>query len=111
MSDHEHEPEKREAHFQVEVPPQEIGGRYANFLGVWHTPHEFTLDFAVTQPPQGDPEDADGPVVVPLHVTARVKIPPSLVFDILRALNENMTRYEDTFGPIHRPHGWEGETP
>lgn len=107
VSEHEAEPE---THFRIDVPPEEIGGRYANFLTVWHTGHEFTLDFAATQPPQANADDADAPVVIPCHVTSRVRIPVSLVFDILRALNENMTRYEERFGPIHRPHDGEGET-
>jgi hypothetical protein len=36
-------------------------------------------------------------------VTSRVKIPVTLIFDVVRALNENMTRYEETFGEIKRP--------
>jgi len=90
--------------FRIEVPPEELGGSYANFLSVWHTAHEFTLDFAVTQPPEpADPADADSPIVVSCHVVSRVKIPVSVVFDVLRALNQNMTRYEGSYGVIERP--------
>ena len=100
----EHEGEERPVNIRMDVPPEETGGRYANFLGVWHTGHEFTLDFAVTQPTHAeDPEDGESPVVVPCHVVARVRIPVSVVFDVLRALNDNMTRYEQTYGEIHRP--------
>ncbi len=87
--------------FRVDVPPELEGGVYANFLGVWHSPYEFTLDFCATQPPQQTNEDS--PVVVPCRVVSRVKIPVTLIFDVLRALNENMTRYEQTFGEIQRP--------
>lgn len=101
------EPEEqrsREVQFSVEVPAEELGGAYANFLSVWHTAHEFTLDFGVTQPAQPtDPADPGSPIVVSCHVVSRVKIPVSVVFDVLRALNENMTRYEDAFGAIERP--------
>jgi hypothetical protein len=86
---------------RVEVPDGEVNGRYANFLTVWHTPHEFTLDFGVIQPAEVD--DDDGTTVVPCPVVARLKIAPSLVFDVLRALNDNMTRYESKFGEISRP--------
>ena len=107
------EPEQqRQVELRFEVPPEEAVARYANFLGVWHTPHEFTLDFAVTQRPQpADPDDAASPSVVACHVVARVKIPVSVVFDVLRALNENMTRYEAAFGEIRRPEhrGAQGE--
>lgn len=100
----EHEGEVLPVNFRMDVPPEEMGGRYANFLAVWHTGHEFTLDFAATQPPHPeDLEEGESPVVVPCHVVARVRIPVSVVFDVLRALNENMTRYEQTYGEIHRP--------
>jgi Protein of unknown function (DUF3467) len=96
--------EGRESNFQVQVPPELEGGVYANFLSVWHTGHEFTLDFSATQPPQRlDPDEPSSPVNVPCRVVARVKIPPTLVFDVIRAMNENMTRYESVFGEIRRP--------
>jgi hypothetical protein len=88
--------------FQVVVPPGAEAGVYSNFLGVWHSPYEFTLDFCVTQPPQ--PSEADPErTVMPCLVVSRIKIPVTLIFDVVRALNENMTRYEDTFGEITRP--------
>lgn len=93
---------KRPTDFNVQVPPELETGTYANFLGVWHTGHEFTLDFAVTQPPIV-PQDPAQPIIVPCRVATRVKIPPSMIFDIMRALNENMTRYEAIFGEIQRP--------
>jgi hypothetical protein len=88
--------------FNVQIPPELEGGTYANFLSVWHTGHDFTLDFAVIQPPIR-PEDESQPVAVPCRVVTRVKIPPSLVFDIMRVLNENMTTYESVYGEIQRP--------
>jgi hypothetical protein len=48
--------------FEVQIPPEQEGGAYANFLSVWHTGHEFTLDFAVTQPTR---ETDMGAMVVP----------------------------------------------
>jgi hypothetical protein len=89
--------------FEVRVPPEMEGGVYANFLGVWHTNHEFTLDFSATLPPEPI-ETPDGPgFKVPCRVTARVKVPPTLVFEIIRALNDNMTVYEGQFGSIPQP--------
>jgi hypothetical protein len=94
--------EGSEVHMSVQVPPELTAGAYANVVGIWHTEHEFTLDFAVmmpTNPPQAPGEAA----TMPCEVVARVKIAPTLVFDILRALNENMTVYETTYGEIRRP--------
>ena len=88
--------------FKVVVPPEHEAGLYANFLGVWHSPYEFTLDFCVTQPPQPSEEDP-ARMIMPCRVVSRIKIPVTLIFDVVRALNENMTRYEETFGEIKRP--------
>jgi hypothetical protein len=93
---------ERATNFNFQIPPDLEGGVYANVLGVWHTGHEFTLDFAVTQPPIV-PENPVEPVAVPCRVVTRVKIPPSVIFDVLRALNQNMTIYENTFGEIQQP--------
>ncbi len=87
-------------HFEFTVPEAEAAGRYANFLGVWHTAHEFTLDFAVTQP-AGPAQTPDGDTVtrVPCQVVARIKVPPTVMFDFLRTLNENLTQWEQNFPP------------
>jgi hypothetical protein len=103
----ENEPEGRPTEFQIMVPPELEGGVYANFLSSWHTPYEFTLDFAATQPPQV-PDDPLAPIAIPCRVVTRVKIPVTLVFDVIRALNEVMTGYESQFGEI-RPPGAPGE--
>jgi hypothetical protein len=87
---------------QMDVPPDKEAGVYANFLAVWHSGHEFTLDFCTTQPPKPSEEDPQR-TVMPSLVVSRVKIPVTLIFDVVRALNENMTRYEETFGEIRRP--------
>ena len=85
--------------FEMSISENDVIGVYSNFLGVWHTAHEFTLDFAVTQPP-GLAEMADGTAVtrVPCQVVARVKVPPTVLFDFLRTLNENLTNWEQNFG-------------
>ncbi len=95
---------EHELNFEMQVPSELEGGVYANFLTIWHTGHEFTLDFSATQLPRTvDTDDPTSPVTVPCRVVSRVKIPPSLVFDVIRAINENMTRYEAAFGNIQKP--------
>ncbi len=96
-------PDQPRLNYEIQVPPEQEGGRYANFLSVWHTQHEFTLDFAVLQPtvlPADEPPPEE--VTVPAKVVTRVRVPPTLLFSILQALNANLTRYEEKFGPIHR---------
>jgi hypothetical protein len=90
--------------FEMSIPEGDLGGVYSNFLGVWHTPHEFTLDFAVTQQTVADTDDDGNPVMrVPCQVVARVRVPPTVVFDLLRTINENLSTYEANFGAIQRP--------
>ena len=84
----------------MQITPETEGGVYSNFVAVWHTAHEFTLDFCSTQPPQ---VDDSGDQFVPARVVSRVKIPPTMLFELLKALNTNMTNYEKVFGEIQQP--------
>jgi hypothetical protein len=86
--------------FAFRVPDDQEAGAYSNILVVWHTPYEFTFDFGVMLPVQQDPS---GDVTVPARVVARVKIPPSRISDILKAMTENLQRYEAQFGPVPQP--------
>jgi hypothetical protein len=92
----------RPIELKIDVPPELEGGTYANVLNVWHTAYEFTLDFGVMQQ-VGEPEDPNAALQVPVRVVARVRIPVTLLFQVLKALNTNMTGYESTFGPIREP--------
>ena len=94
----------RPIELKIDVPPELEGGTYANVLNVWHTAYEFTLDFGVMQQ-VGEPEDADAALQVPVRVVSRVRIPVTLLFEVLKALNTNMTGYESTFGSIRAPEG------
>jgi hypothetical protein len=97
------EPPPTEIYYDIVLPEDLQPGEYANFLTVWHTGHEFTLDFSATQPTQPVPkEDGSVRLRVPCRVVVRVKIPPTLVFDIIRALSTNMTAFEQRYGAIRR---------
>jgi hypothetical protein len=93
---------ERPIELKIEVPPDLEGGTYANVLNVWHTAYEFTLDFGVMQQ-VGEPEDPEAALQVPVRVVSRVRIPVTLLFEVLKALNTNMNGYETTFGPIRSP--------
>lgn len=95
----------RPVEFQIIVPDDQEGGTYANFLAVWHTGHEFTLDFCATQPAQHSEEEDR--VQLKAKVVSRIRIPPTFVFDVLKALNDNMSRYEKSYGGIRQPSGGE----
>ena len=91
----------QQAAIELQVPDELQTGVYANFVTVWHTPYEFTLDFSVMLPAEVKerPDGSVGPVV-PARVAARVKLPTTQLFALIRALNENMTIYESNVGPI-----------
>ena len=93
---------ERPIELKLDVPPELEGGTYANVLNVWHTAYEFTLDFGVMQQ-VGEPEDPEAALQVPVRVVSRVRIPVTLLFEVLKALNTNMTGYEATFGSIRAP--------
>lgn len=84
-------PDEPTVNFQIEVPG-ELQNTYANFLAVWHSQHEFTLDFMVTGMATPGPEAVTN---VPARVVARIKVPPTVVDDILRALATNVSLRED----------------
>lgn len=68
-------------------------GVYSNFLVVSHSAHEFTLDFCQVMPGG----DGSG---VKAEVVTRVKVAPTMVGKIIRALNTNIVSYEDKFGLV-----------
>ena len=96
--------ERRPREFEVEIAPELEGGTYANFVTVWYTPHDFTLDFSAMQSGEiDDPDDPASPEIIRCPVVTRVRIPATFVFDVIRAVNTEMTNYEREFGEIRRP--------
>jgi hypothetical protein len=58
---------------------------------------------ALGQPRASDPDSDGQRVRVPCKVVSRVRIPPSLIFEVIKAMNSNMHAYEKTFGPVQVP--------
>ena len=92
--------EPQQPELQLSLNPDLRGGAFANFATVWHTPYDFTLDFFATEPPA---RGSDGKPVVPGVHTARVRIPVGVIFALARAISENVSQYEEQFGPIPVP--------
>jgi hypothetical protein len=87
-------------------------GVYANNASVWFSPYEFTLDWSIAEPLAAEnPEDPESSLIAANLVVARVRIPVGLIFDVMRGLNEAMSRYERLWGEIKgpRPHGQEND--
>lgn len=83
------EEDKQGVQLQVEVDDQVAQGSYANLALVAHNATEFVLDFIFVQPQQPKAK-----------VRARVISSPGHTKRFLRALAENVNRYEQTFGEI-----------
>ncbi len=71
----------------VKISDEQLKGRYSNLLRITHTREEFILDFINSVPPQA-------------IVTARIVCSPGHLKRILRALAENLERYEKSFGVV-----------
>jgi len=71
----------------IKITDEVMEGRYANMMQVMHTKEEFILNFANVVPPQG-------------IMTARVITSPGHMKRIIKALEDNLVKYEQTFGRI-----------
>ena len=78
---------------EIQVPEHLQGGIWSNMVAVSHSQYEFTLDFVrihFNQPPVDDKMQA--------VLVQRVNVSPLLVAQLIRALDENMGKYERQFG-------------
>lgn len=83
----------------VEVTPEIQAGVYADFVGVWHQPNCFVLDFSVcTNPPKVVEVGGQKMINLPARMVARVRIPPSQVFEVMKALEQQLSRWEQEQG-------------
>tara|TARA_S200000501_G_scaffold256401_1_gene240180 strand:+ start:1379 stop:1720 length:342 start_codon:yes stop_codon:yes gene_type:complete len=73
----------------IELDEKTAQGQYSNLVVVNHSPTEFVLDFVNIMP--GSPK---------AKVSSRIIITPQHAKKFLKAINENISRYEKTFGEI-----------
>lgn len=84
--------ENEQQGLQIELPQDVAQGEYANFAIITHGSSDFVLDFARVLP--GVPK---------ARVCSRVLLAPEHAKRLLGALQENIMRYEQEFGPIRIP--------
>ena len=75
---------------KVEFPKDMRAGLYSNNMVVAHTREEFILDFIMLAPPSGT-------------VVSRIVMSPGHMKRVVRALEENLAKYEDKFGTVPTP--------
>ncbi len=71
----------------IKMPEKVLPGVYANQMMVSHTREEFVIDFVNLFPPEG-------------VVNARVIVSPGHLKRMIRALSDNLARYEVRHGQI-----------
>ena len=74
---------------QIKADEKELLGQYSNLVVVHHNADEFTLNFVYLFPtvPQG-------------KLVASMILSPAHAKRLMRALQENVARYEAQFGPL-----------
>ncbi|HKI61905.1 MAG TPA: DUF3467 domain-containing protein [Mariprofundaceae bacterium] len=87
MNDDSHDQPEQSQELQIQMPPDVQRGVYANQMLVTHSQEEFVLDFILVTAPAG-------------VVNARVLVSPSHAKRIVATLQENVARYESTYGEI-----------
>ena len=72
---------------KIKISDDTLQGVYANQMMVSHTREEFVLDWVNLFPPEG-------------IVNARVIVSPGHLKRVIRALQDNLRKYEDRFGEV-----------
>ena len=90
----EHRKGDEQQQLSIQSDPGSASGVYSNLMMVSHRKEEFVLDFLFVHPQRGP----NGESVANLR--SRVITSPEHVKRIVRALEENVRRYEAKFGVI-----------
>lgn len=80
--------EKEGLRLNVRLPEAQAGGVWANFAGVNHSEHEFTIDFMRLDYSSLSEDRSINGIVV-----ARVGVSPLFVRQLIAALEENWAKY------------------
>ena len=84
-------PHPQQNQIQVELPAQ-LDATYSNFVVIQHSASEFILDFARVLPNMPTAKVGARIVMTPMHAKL-----------LLRALQENIEKFEAQFGAIYVP--------
>lgn len=87
--------------FDMTISTEVEPGVHADFASLWHTADTFVLDFAsVRRPPflAKDSETGELRQMIPTRIVSRVKIPPGQVFELMKALEAQLSKWESETG-------------
>jgi len=91
MAQQPKQPQPQPPQLQIELPPT-LDATYSNLVVIQHSPSEFIFDFARVLPNMPTARVGARIVMTPMHTRL-----------LLRALQENIEKYEAQFGPIYVP--------
>lgn len=83
--------------FEIEMSAEVEAGLHADFANLWHTPDTIVLDFAsLRQPPylHVDSDTGTEVAIAPTRIVARVRLPPRQMWELMRALEKELTAWE-----------------
>ena len=93
---------------QIDLPPEHVVGVPADFASVWHTPESFVIDFLAARGPAQVGEHEGEPILLQdLVVSARIRMPPTHVIELMKALERQLSLWETETGrrtpmePLH----------
>lgn len=86
-----------DSEMNIELTKEQAEGTYANLVMIAHSPEEFILDFIRVVPG-----------VKKARVKSRIIVTPQHAKRLLRALEENIQRYENAHGAISEPDNGDG---
>jgi len=76
-----------EKQIKIKAKDNDLKGKYSNLMQIVHTRDEFILDFFLISPPQG-------------ILSSRIIMSPGHLKRMIKALQENIGKYEQKFGEI-----------
>lgn len=79
--------ERQKKEIKLRVPEDKQAGTYANNTMITHTREEFIMDHIMLAPPGGT-------------VVSRVIVTPAHFKRIIATMQDNLLKYEATFGPV-----------
>ncbi|UZE92916.1 MAG: DUF3467 domain-containing protein [Candidatus Nealsonbacteria bacterium] len=78
---------KEKKQIKIRARNEDLKGVYSNLMQVFHLKEEFILDFFLNAPPGG-------------MLASRVIVSPEHLKRMIKALQDNIQRYEEKFGKI-----------
>jgi len=80
---------------KIKLRDEDLKGSYSNLMQILHTKEEFLLDFFLVSPPEG-------------ILASRIIMSPGHIKRMLKALEENIQKYEEKFGKVEEAASPEG---